>query len=281
MEMYTIMNGVAIPKLGFGTWQLEKGSVATKAVRQALEIGYRHIDAASAYNNEENVGQAVLESGLSRNELFITTKLWNRDHGFEQTIRAFEQSLLLLQTDYVDLYLIHWPIPMERRTDWKSGFGQSWEAMIQLYEAKKIRAIGVCNCRPHHLEYLIARTGFVPMVNQIEFHPGFWQKYVVDWCVEHSILIQAWSPLAQQRVFELPLLKELSGKYNRSLAQICLRWEIQKGVSPIPKSATESRIRENFNVFDFSLTPDEVKQIDRLPECGATGYDPDDFIYPS
>lgn len=281
METYQLVNGVAIPSLGFGTWQSENGPVATEAVRKALEIGYRHIDTASAYFNEESVGQGLRESGLKREEVFITTKLWNKDHGFEQTKKAFEKSLSLLKTDYVDLYLIHWPIPMERRVDWKPTFGATWEAIIKLYEAKKIRAIGVCNCRPHHLEFLAAKTGFLPMVNQIEYHPGFWQKYVADWCAERSILIQAWSPLAQGRVFDLDLLKNLSQSYGKSIAQICLRWELQKGVNPLPKSITESRIRENFDVFDFSLTPEEVKQIDRLPECGATGYDPDDFIYPS
>lgn len=278
---YTLSNGVEIPVIGFGTWQSENGEIATNAVKTALEIGYRHVDTASAYLNEESVGDGLIASGLPRESVFVTSKLWNKDHGYDETLRAFDKSLSLLKMDYLDLYLIHWPIPMERKNDWKEFFLGTWKAMIQLYNDNRIRAIGVSNCRPHHLKHLIDNSGFVPMVNQIEYHPGFLQSATIDYCAQHDILIQAWSPLAQGRVFHLPLLHELSAKYGKSIAQICLRWELQKGANPLPKSVTPARIKENFEVFDFALTDEEIAQIDALPETGATGYDPDDFIYPS
>ncbi len=280
-SFYTLANGVKIPVIGFGTWQSENGEIATNAVKAALKIGYRHIDTASAYGNEESVGNGLIASGVPRDQVFVTTKLWNKDHGYDETLSAFEKSMSRLKLDYLDLYLIHWPIPMERRDNWKDTFLGTWKAMIKLYKDGKIRAIGVSNCRPHHMDFLIENSDVVPMVNQIEYHPGFLQKEVIEYGKAHQMLIQAWSPLAQGRVFHLPLLHGLSEKYGKSIAQICLRWELQKGANPLPKSVTESRIRENFEVFDFELTDDEVRQIDELPETGATGYDPDNFIYPS
>ena len=278
---YTLSNGVKIPVIGFGTWQSPNGEVATNAVKTALEMGYRHIDTASAYGNEESVGAGLLASGVPRDEVFLTSKLWNKDHGYDETLAAFDLTLARMKIKYLDLYLIHWPIPMERRTDWKDSLLGTWNAMIKLYKDGRIRAIGVSNCRPHHIEHLVRNTSVVPMVNQIEYHPGFWQKYVVDFCKELGMQIQAWSPMAQGRVFHLPLLKELSEKYNKSIAQICVRWELQKGVNPLPKSVTPARIAENFNVFDFTISDDDIAKIDALPESGATGYDPDHFIYAS
>ena len=280
-SFYTLANGVKLPVLGFGTWQSPNGEVATNAVKTALEIGYRHIDTAAAYGNEESVGAGLAASGLAREDVFLTTKLWNKDHGYDQTLAAFEMSLARLKTRYLDLYLIHWPIAHERRADWKDTLLGTWNAMIKLYKDGRIRAIGVSNFRPHHLEHLIRNTSVTPMVNQIEYHPGFWQKYVVDFCRDLGIQIQAWSPMAQGRVFNLPLLKELSAKYNKSIAQICIRWELQKGVNPLPKSVTAARIKENFSVFDFTISDEDIAKIDALPESGATGYDPDSFIYPS
>ncbi|MBR2692749.1 MAG: aldo/keto reductase [Thermoguttaceae bacterium] len=278
---YTLSNGVKLPVIGFGTWQSPNGEVATNAVKAALEIGYRHIDTAAAYGNEESVGAGLAASGLAREDVFLTTKLWNKDHGYDQTLAAFEMSLARLKTRYLDLYLIHWPIAYERRTDWKDTLLGTWNAMIKLYKDGRIRAIGVSNFRPHHIEHLLRNTSVAPMVNQIEYHPGFWQKYVCDFCKDLGIQIQAWSPMAQGRVFNLSYLKNLAAKYDKSLAQICLRWELQKGVNPLPKSINPERIKENFDVFDFALTDEEVARIDALPESGATGYDPDSFIYPS
>ena len=278
---YTLSNGVKLPVIGFGTWQSPNGEVATNAVKAALEIGYRHIDTAAAYGNEESVGAGLAASGLAREDVFLTTKLWNKDHGYDQTLAAFEMSLARLKTRYLDLYLIHWPIAYERRTDWKDTLLGTWNAMIKLYKDGRIRAIDVSNFRPHHIEHLLRNTSVAPMVNQIEYHPGFWQKYVCDFCKDLGIQIQAWSPMAQGRVFNLSYLKNLAAKYDKSLAQICLRWELQKGVNPLPKSINPERIKENFDVFDFALTDEEVARIDALPESGATGYDPDSFIYPS
>ncbi|MGI5832924.1 MAG: aldo/keto reductase [Thermoguttaceae bacterium] len=278
---YTLANGVKVPVLGFGTWQSPNGEIATNAVKTAFEVGYRHIDTASAYGNEESVGAGLRASGLPREEVFLTSKLWNKDHGYDETLAAFDMTLAQMKAKYLDLYLIHWPIPMERRTDWKDSLLGTWNAMIKLYKDGRIRAIGVSNFRPHHIEHLVRNTSVVPMVNQIEYHPGFWQKYVADFCKDLGILIQAWSPMAQGRVFGLPLLKELSTKYSKSVAQICIRWALQKGVNPLPKSVTAARIKENFDVFDFNISDEDIAKIDSLPESGATGYDPDHFIYPS
>ena len=275
-----LSNGVEIPAMGFGTYKMPPEDTKD-SVLCALRCGWRHVDTAAFYRNEAEVGAAVRESGVPRKEIFVTTKLWNKDHGYDQTLAAFEMSLARLKTRYLDLYLIHWPIAHERRTDWKDTLLGTWNAMIKLYKDGRIRAIGVSNFRPHHIEHLVRNTSVVPMVNQIEYHPGFWQKYVVDFCRDLGIQIQAWSPMAQGRVFNLPLLKELSAKYNKSIAQICIRWELQKGVNPLPKSVTAARIKENFSVFDFAISDEDIAKIDALPESGATGYDPDSFIYPS
>lgn len=280
-DSFELYNKVTVPCIGLGTWQAEKGAVAVGAVRCALEAGYRLIDTASAYFNEESVGRAVRESGIPRQDVFLTTKVWNIDHGYEKTLCAFEKSLRFLKTDYLDLYLIHWPIPFEHQHDWQEVLPKTWAAIEKLYDEKRVRAVGVSNFRPHHLEHLLKHGHIKPMVNQIEYHPGFTQPETVEYCYRNQILVQAWSPLAQGRVFDLPLLNDLSSKYGKTLAQICLRWELQNGINPIPKSVTPERIRQNIEIFDFELTDDEMDALDDLPEYGATGYDPDNFIYPS
>lgn len=280
-DRYELYNHVEVPCVGFGTWQAENGRVATAAIRCALETGYRHIDTASAYYNEESVGRAFRESGLARSEVFITSKLWNTDHGYDKTLCAFEKTLGFLKTDYLDLYLIHWPIPFEHQQDWQETLPETWRAIEKIYADKRVRAIGVSNFRPRHLEHILKHGRVKPMVNQIEYHPGFTQPETVEYCHRNRILIQAWSPLAQGRVFDLPLLNDLAKKYDKSLAQVCLRWELQNGINPLPKSVTPERIRQNADIFDFELTDDEMNAIDDLPEYGATGYDPDNFIYPS
>lgn len=275
-DPFLLTNGVAVPCLGFGTWQSPSGPIAAEAVRCALETGYRHIDTAAAYRNEASVGRGIRLSGVEREKIFLTTKLANDDHGYAETLRAFERSLNALQTDYVDLYLIHWPIPPEHRDDWIESLRATWRAVDELYRAGKARAVGVSNCRPKHIQAL-AGEGVCPMVNQIEFHPGTTQSETVGWCQERGILIQAWSPLAQGRVLHLPLLAELGAKYDKTPAQISLRFELQCGVNPLPKSVTLERIRENADIFDFELTGAEVEAVGALPECGGTGYDPDHY----
>lgn len=272
---YTLSNGVNIPAVGFGTWQAPNGEVAVAAVEHALKVGYRHIDTAAIYGNEESVGQAIKNSGLPREELFITTKLWNADHGYEETLRAFDQSLARLGLDYLDLYLIHWPVPFEMRHCWEEKNAQSWRAFEELYEAGKIRALGLSNFMPHHIEALLKTAKIKPMLNQIKLHPGLLQAQAVEYCKKHDILLEAWSPLASGKIFENEQMKALSAKYNKSIAQICVRWCLEKGFLPLPKSVTAARIEENADVFDFTLSPEDVALLDTIKVEGSEVPDPD------
>jgi 2,5-diketo-D-gluconate reductase A len=264
-------NGAAMPQLGFGVWQVPDDEV-TSAVATALEVGYRSIDTAAAYRNEKGVGRAIADSEVSRDELFVTTKLWNRHQGHDSTLRAFDASLENLGLDHVDLYLIHWPLPA------KDAYVETWKALERLYAEGRARAIGVSNFQPIHLRRLFDEADIVPAVNQIELHPGLQQHTLRDLHAEHGIVTEAWSPLAQGGA----LLKEdtvtsIADRLGRSPAQVVLRWHLQTGHVVIPKSVTPSRIRENFDVFGFELTADDVSAIDTLETGTRTGPDPDTF----
>lgn len=277
ISCFTLANGVGVPCLGFGTWQSPSGSIAAESVRLALEAGYRHIDTAAAYQNEESVGLGIRESGLPRQEIFLTTKLANGDHGYAETLRAFERSLEKLQTDYVDLYLIHWPIPPQHAGNWIESLRATWRAVCEIYHKGKARAIGVSNCFPKHIEQMAIEGTVFPMVNQIEFHPGATQPQTTAWCQSRGMMIQAWSPLAQGRILRLPVLCALAKKYRKTPAQAALRFELELGVNPLPKSVTPERIRQNADLFDFALDDDEIAAIRSLGESCATGYDPDHY----
>ncbi|MDX1769148.1 aldo/keto reductase [Arenibacter troitsensis] len=268
---FRLHNGVDMPYFGLGVYLSEDGKEVTNAVKWALQDGYRHIDTASIYNNEEGVGLGIRESGVDRKDIFVVSKVWNSDQGYESTIRAYESSLERLNLDYLDLYLVHWPV--------KGKYKETWRAMEYLYKHKGVRAIGVSNFLQHHLEDLIAASEIVPMVNQMEFHPYLVQQDLIDFCHKNTIQYEAWSPLMQGHIFELEIMKDLAAKYKKSIAQIVLRWDLQKGVITIPKSAKKDRIRANADIFDFELAPEDVKKLENLDRGKRFGPDPDNFDF--
>jgi len=276
METYTLSNGVEIPKVGFGTWQVASGEEAENSVLAALEAGYRHIDTAAAYKNEDSVGAAIKKSGIAREELFITTKLGSKAHSYEGAKEALAQSLENLGLDYLDLYLIHWPNPISLRDNlWQEANAGTWKAMEEAYEAGKIRAIGISNFRQHHIDELLKTAKITPHVNQIFANPSDEQKELVEYCKEKGILIEAYSPLGVGKIFEVPELKDLAAKYEKSVAQLVLRWSLQKGFLPLPKSVTPSRIKENLEVFDFEIAQEDMDFMDTLRGVAGMAKDPD------
>ena len=273
-DVYALSNGVAIPWVGFGTWQTPDGQVAADSVKAALAAGYRHIDTASIYKNETGVGQGIRESGVPREEIFVTTKIWNNKRGYDKTRESVEKSLERLGLDYLDMVLIHWPAAPHRVENWEELNQSTWQALTDLYKEGKIRAIGVSNFKPHHLKALL-EAEVKPMVNQIELHPGMTQQETVDLCKEHGILLEAWSPLGCGRLLDHPFLGELAAKYDKSVAQVCIRWCLQKGFLPLPKSVTPSRILDNTKVFDFVLSDEDMAAMDTMENVGWSGLDPD------
>ncbi|MGW2823692.1 aldo/keto reductase [Streptomyces sp. NPDC001443] len=266
----TLNNGVEIPQLGFGVFQVPDDATAA-AVTAALETGYRSIDTAAVYGNEAGVGRALAASGLPRDELFVTTKLWNADQGYDATLRAFDASLAKLGLDHVDLYLIHWPAPA------RDLYGESWRALERLAGEGRIRAAGVSNFQSGHLLRLMGDSTLIPAVNQIELHPGLQQAELRTFHAEHGIATEAWSPLAQGAVLDDPSIGDLAARYGRSPAQVVLRWHLQLGNIVIPKSVTPARIRENFDVFDFALTDEEMRALAALDRGLRTGPHPDEL----
>ena len=278
-DTYTLSNGVHIPCVGFGTWQSKDGPEARDSVAEALRAGYRHIDTAQGYGNEESVGQAVKESGLKREDIFITSKLTNSVRGYSETLSAFHESLRKLGTDYMDLFLIHWPRPVYFKDDWEAQNAQSWRAMEDLYREGKVRAIGISNFHPHHIEALLKTATVAPMVNQIRLAPGDTQDEVVSFSREKGMLLEAYSPLGVGKVFEVPQMKDLARKYGKSIAQIAIRWSLQRGYLPLPKSVTPARIRENTELFDFQLDDADVELIAGLKGCVGYSADPDSITW--
>jgi len=274
-DCMTLANGVKIPCVGFGMWQTPDGDIAVNAAKHAVACGYRHIDTAAIYGNEKSVGTAIKECGVPREELFITSKLWNNEHGYDRTMAAFEVSMKKLGLEYMDLYLIHWPNPAKFRGSWEEANAGTWKAFEELYEAGRIRAIGVSNFRVHHMEALKKTQKTAPMANQIRLCPGDTPADIINYCVKENILLQAYSPLGTGKIFDVPEMQALSGKYGKTVAQICVRWSLQMGFNPLPKSETPSRIEENAQVFDFSLSDEDVKLIAGLEGCVGYANDPD------
>lgn len=274
-ETYTLNNGLEIPVVGFGTWQSPSGDIAKNAVLDALKAGYRHIDTAAVYKNEESVGEAIKESGIPREEIFVTTKLWNTEHTYEKAKVALDVSLEKLGLDYVDLYLIHWPNPIDYRDNWAHANAETWRAMEEAYEQGKVKSIGVSNFLPHHLDELFKTAKIKPMVNQIYLNPSDMQKDVVEYNNKHDILTEAYSPLGTGKIFEIESLKEIASVYNKSVAQVVLRWSLHHGFLPLPKSVTTHRIQENFDIFDFDLTSSDIERIDALHGQSGEAPDPD------
>ncbi len=264
-------NGVEMPWFGLGVFRAKDGQEVENAVLTALKHGYRSIDTAAVYDNEKGVGNAVKESGVSREEIFLTSKVWNTDQGYKSTFRAFEESLERLQTDYLDLYLIHWP--KGKRSV------ETWKAMEELYEKKRVRAIGVSNFLEHHLEGFLPECNIIPAVNQYEFHPELLQPKLLEYCLKKGIRPEAWSPIMRGKVNDIPVLQALAVKYGKTPVQIVLRWDIQKGVVTIPKSVTPERIISNADIFDFELSSEDIAKIDGLDKNNRLGGHPDHITF--
>jgi len=268
-------NGVNMPWLGLGVFKVEEGSELIQAVKSAIAHGYRSIDTAAIYQNETGVGQAIKEAlqdnNLSREELFVTSKVWTADMGYEETIAAYEASLAKLGLEYLDLYLIHWPV--------KGKYKETWRALETLYKEGRVKAIGVSNFQIHHLEDVMKDAEIKPMVNQVELHPYLSQQELLSFCKEQGIQLEAWSPLMQGQLLDQPVLKQIAAKHGKSVAQVIIRWDLQRGIITIPKSTKEHRIIENVDVFDFQLTEEDMKLINALNQDQRVGPDPDNFDF--
>lgn len=260
-------NGVNMPWLGLGVWKVEEGQQVKQAVKDAIEIGYRAIDTAAIYGNEAGVGEAIAESGVKREDLFVTTKVWNSEQGYDTTLQAFEVSRKKLGLEYLDLYLIHWPV--------KGKYIDTWRALEKLYADGLVRAIGVSNFHIHHLKDVLEVSKVVPVVNQVEYHPLLAQKELHAFCQEKGIVLEAWSPLMQGKLLDDPTLTKIGAKYGKSVSQVILRWDIQNGVITIPKSINRERIAQNSQIYDFELSADDMALIDGLNKEQRVGPDPD------
>lgn len=266
-----LANGIQIPRIGLGVYKMTDREEALQAIEHALAVGYRHIDTASLYDNEKEVGEAIRASGIPRSDIFVTTKVWNSDQGYDETLRAFEKSLKLLDMDYLDLYLTHWPV--------EETFVDTYRAMERLYDEKLIRATGVSNHHAHHLQKIMAQANVAPMVNQVECHPRLTQFELREFCKEHGIAVTSWSPLSRGRLLEEPSLVRLAEKHGKSPAQIIIRWHLQGDLIVIPKSVTPKRIEENIAVYDFELSTEDMRTIDGLNLNERVGKDPDNFHF--
>ncbi|MEQ9423734.1 MAG: aldo/keto reductase [Cyclobacteriaceae bacterium] len=270
-QFVTLNNSVQMPIFGLGVWQSKSGDETENAVRWAIETGYRHIDTAAFYQNETSVGKAIRDSGVSRDDLFVTTKLWNADQGYKTAHQAFERSLSKLGTGYIDLYLIHWP---------KGELSnQTWKAFEEIYATGKVKAIGVSNFMVSQLTDFLPSCDVTPAVNQVEFHPHLQQPELQEYCKKNKIQLEAWSPIMQGQVTDVEELKQIGNSHNKSPAQIALKWEIQKGIVTIPKSVKQHRIQENADIFDFELSDEEMTAIDNLDQNRRIGPDPLNFNF--
>lgn len=275
---FKISNGTKIPCMGIGTWQ-SPDDVAKNAVLSALSCGYRLIDTAAAYGNEKGVGAGIAASGLNRSEIFVTSKLRNADHGYKATLDAFELTMEKLGLEYLDLYLIHWPNPVQFRTHWEESTAQTWRAFEKLYKEGRIKAIGVSNFMPHHIETLLKTAEIKPMVNQLKLCPGITQPEIVDYCKKNDIVTEAYSPFGTGLIFSVDEMKKLAEKYGHTVGQICLRWCLQMGFVSLPKSSNPMRIAENTKIFDFELSAEDMAVISNMTgSCGETP-DPDNILF--
>ena len=271
---FTLNTGRTVPAIGYGTYK-SVGDDSSRIFLEAIQQGYRYLDTASFYENEAEIGRAVRESGVARPELLLASKVWKTEMGYDETMRAAERSLNRLGTDYLDLYLIHWPRPALENPDWRTLCRETWRAMERLYGEGVFRAIGISNFLPHHIENIAVSGNVAPAVNQIEFHPGYPQLETVSYCQEHGILPQAWSPLGRTRVLRDPLIETLSENYGKTPAQICLSYALMHGVMPLPKASSPERMRENLEAALFSMEPEDVAVLDEMETTGWSGLHPD------
>lgn len=278
MKSYKLANGNSIPSIGYGTWKLKNNDETVDIVKSAVLTGYRHIDTAKAYQNEEVVGKGIKASGVLREDLFISGKLWNDDRGFDNIIEACKNTIRTLDCDYLDMYLIHWPASKAVHDDWQKINEETWKAFEYLYNEGYVKAIGVCNFKKNQLEELLKTAIIKPMVNQIEFHVGFRQEETVDYCKENDILVEAWSPLGSGKMLKSEELKTMADKYNVSVAQLCIKWCLQNGVLPLPKSKNENRMKENLQLDDFEISSEDMEYLNNMPYIGGSGLDSETII---
>jgi len=273
MREYTLHNGVNVPSIGYGTWKLKNNEETVEIVKQAVDNGYRFFDTAFAYGNEQKVGEGLQKSGIPRQEIFITGKLWNDDRGYDNVIAACKRTIENLKCDYLDLYLIHWPASKAVHENWKEINAETWRALEYLYEEGYVKAIGVCNFKKNQLEALLESAKITPMVNQIEFHIGQMQQETVEFCKNNQIIVEAWGPLGSGKMLKVKELEEIANRYHVSTAQLCIRWCLQNGVLPLPKSKDNERMKKNLDVFDFHITEEDMEILNSFPYVGGSGLD--------
>lgn len=276
LSNFTLNNGLKIPSIGFGTWELPEGEKTACAVKTALSVGYRHIDTAAAYENERSVAEGVRQAGMRREDVFITSKVWLTSLGYEKTLLSFKETLSQLDTDYLDLLLIHVPAVESMVEQWQRLNLSTWKAMEHLYKEGYVKSIGVSNFLPHHMAPLLEGAEVTPMVNQIEFHPGMMQNEAVRMCKEHNILLEAWSPLGNGKLLQDEKLGKIAKKYKKTTAQLCIRWCLQHGILPLPKSLSQVHLNDNLDVFDFEISDDDMEKIDQLPPIGGVFWNMDE-----
>lgn len=264
-------NGVEMPYFGLGVFKVNDGDEVINSIHCALEAGYRHVDTAALYANEQGVGKAINEHSVHRDDVFVTSKVWNSDQDYESTLRAFDKTMAKLNFEYLDLYLVHWPVA--------NKFKETWRALEKIYRDGRVKAIGVSNFLQHHLEDLMGSAEIMPMVNQMEFHPRLVQQELIDFCHQNKIQYEAWSPFRMGEIFKVTELDEIAKKYNKTVAQLVLRWDLQKGVITIPKSAKKDRIIANADIFNFEISQDDIALIDALDRSERIGADPDNFDF--
>jgi len=267
----TLNNGVEMPYLGLGVFKVNEGSDVINAIDYALDAGYRHIDTAALYANEQGVGKAIKDHTLHRDDIFVTSKVWNSDQGYENTLKAFDRTMQKLAFDYLDLYLVHWPVA--------GKYKDTWRALEKIYREGRVRAIGISNFLQHHIEDLMTTAEIKPAVNQVEFHPRLVQQNLLDYCLNNSIQFEAWSPFRMGEIFKVKELQAVADKYNITIAQLVIRWDLQKGVVTIPKSVRKERIITNADVFDFEISEKDMALIDALDRHDRIGSDPDNFNF--
>ena len=279
---YILRNGLVVPAIGFGTYKISDDKEGEDILVDALRAGYRLIDTATMYGNEKMIGRAIRradEEGVAkRADVRLTTKVANEDRGYDSTLRAFERSEKSLGSN-IDIYLIHWPLSEGIASNWRKVNSETWRAMERLLTEKRVKAIGVSNFKARHLEALAETAEVLPMMNQIEFHPGWMEPETLCWCQNHGVLVEGWSPLGRTRMFDHALLRGLAEKYGRSVAQICLRWALQHGVAPIPKTTSPVRMQENLDIYDFSISEADMETIDNMGIAGESGLDPDTITF--